>query len=88
MESRNRSLKFLNKLVYIDSLDEEDKAKALSVWVDKYLVDNFLNQLDLDDKGYQQLLELFYKNIIFLQDHVNNIKIELNNHNNIKKFFQ
>ena len=88
MERRDWSLEVLNKLIYIDSLDEEQRAQSLSAWVNRYLDDDFLNKIDLDDTNFQQLLELFYKNINFLRSYTNQINLELNNHNNIKKFLQ
>ena len=41
MERRDWSLEALNQLQYIDSLDDSDlKAKSISSWVSKYLMEN------------------------------------------------
>jgi hypothetical protein len=87
MERRNRSLEALNKLCYIDSLDDYDKASALEQWVLKYLNGTFEEEFDLRLDDLKKLSELFYKNIHFLKEHTIHIKQELENHNNIKKFF-
>ena len=40
MERRNRSLKALSELRYIDTLDSELKAESLKKWVESNLTDN------------------------------------------------
>ena len=88
MERRNWSLKVFNKLKYIDSLDQYDKAYSLQVWTSSYLDDNFLNNLDLNQDDLKSFLELFYKNINFLKSHKDEIFKELNQNKNIQKFLK
>lgn len=88
MERRNWSLEVLNKLVYIDSLDDEGRAMALEKWTDNYVNDTFLDDIDLERDEFETLSELFYKNIEFLKKYNKNIKKELNHNKNIKKFLQ
>ena len=88
MERRNWSLEVLNKLIYIDSLDDEDRALALEKWADSYILDTFLDDIDLEPNDFKILCELFYKNIEFLKKYQKNIKIELNRTKDIKKFLQ
>ena len=64
MERRNWSLEVLNRLVYIDSLDDEDRALALEKWSDNYMSDVFLDSIDLEISDFKILSELFYKNIV------------------------
>ena len=88
MERRDRSLKALNRLVYIDSLDDEVKARSLALWVEEYLDNNFLDNLELTFSEMKTLLELFYKNISFLKKFNNKLKQNITDSNNIKKFLQ
>jgi len=69
MERRNRSLKALEELTYIDSLESYERADALVRWYDKYLKETDITNFDLELKDLQTLLELFYKNINFLKEH-------------------
>ncbi len=87
MERRNRSLEALSKLYYIDSLDQYDRAKALELWISKYLDKGVEEAFDLEVEDLKKLSELFYKNINFLKQHTAHIKQELHDHDNIKKFF-
>ncbi|MBD3840589.1 MAG: hypothetical protein IE909_01675 [Campylobacterales bacterium] len=87
MERRNRSLKALNRLVYIDSLDNEAKAQFLTSWVADHLMDGKkIEDFDLELKDLQKLHELFYKNIKFLKHHREDLKKELASMKDIKKF--
>ncbi len=86
MERRNRSLEALDKLYYIDSLDEYNKASSLEFWAIQYLDKSFEESFDLELQDLKKLAELFYKNIIFLKQHTQYIKQQLENHENIKKF--
>jgi len=88
MERRNWSLEALNKLKYINSLDDEYRAKSLSLWVGNYLIEDYMNKLYLSSDQLQEFLELFYQNIAFLKKHKKFIHKELNENNKIKKFFQ
>jgi len=60
MERRDWSLEVLNRLIYIDSLDDEQRAQSLSNWVNKYLDDDFLNKIDLDETNlFKKFRDLF-----------------------------
>lgn len=87
MERRNRSLEALHKLYYIDSLDDYDRAIALEKWNLEYLNETSIDEFDLELDDLKRLSELFYRNIIFLKDHTSCLKQEIDNHENIKKFF-
>lgn len=87
MERRNRSLEALKELMYIDSLDDNIKAPSLQRWTEKYLEEDIQKSFDLELLQLQQLSELFYKNINFLQSYRVHLKKELNKTTDIKKFF-
>jgi len=84
MERRNRSLEALGKLQYIDSLEEFEKGESLLRWGSTYLQEDSF-ELTIDEMKI--FIELFYKNINFLKNNKEIIKKELDNHQNIKKFF-
>ena len=88
MERRNRSIKALERLQYIDSLDIEDKASSLVNWVKEYINDLSADNLDLEMDDLKRLSELFYKNINFLKQHQIDIKSQLDSHNKIKEFLR
>ena len=75
-------------MIYIDSLDDEIRAKSLALWVKDYLDDNFLDNLDLTFSEMKTLLELFYKNISFLKKFNKKLKQNITDSNKIKKFLQ
>ena len=87
MERRNRSLRALENLRYIDSLDSGLRAKKLLSWMEEYAQNNGIEDFDLPLTELHQLSELFYKNILFLKDHTNELKSQLNTNTQIKKFF-
>jgi hypothetical protein len=78
MERRNRSLKALKELIYIDSLDSFTKADAL----ENDLVENF--HLELDE--FKTLEELFFKNINFLKKHREETRQEIIKMQKVKRF--
>ena len=61
MERRDRSLKALNELVYIDSFDSYEKADALLRWYDDYLSNTSIEDFDLELEDLKKLEELFFK---------------------------
>jgi len=69
MERRDRSLKALKELIYIDSFDSYERADALVGWYNKYLSSVDITEFNLDKEDLEKLLELFYKNINFLKEH-------------------
>lgn len=87
MERRNRSIESLNRLVYIDSLDEESlRARLLADWVNENLVDRDIQDFDLELKDLKNLSELIYKNITFLKNYKSDLKSQLNSNQKIKQF--
>ncbi len=87
MERRNRSLKALEELTYINSLDDNQKAPSLQRWSEKYLTIDIKDSFDLELLDLQKLSELFYKNINFIKNFRSNLKKELDKGKDIKKFF-
>ena len=87
MERRNRSLEALRELIYIDSLDAHQKAPSLQRWYTKYLNKDIQQSFDLELSDLKRLSELFYKNIDFLKNYRNEIRINMQGSQDIKKFF-
>ncbi len=86
MERRNRTIKIIEELLYADSLDEDQKADALLLWAKKYFQNNIFLDDGLSIEEKEILLELFYKNIIFLKKYQKNIKKNLLEQDKIKSF--
>ena len=86
MERRNRSLKALEEFKYLDSLEGEEKAQRIQVWVLKYITDTPIEDFDLTIEELKTLEELFFKNINFLKKHQNSIKKELDENKKIQEF--
>ncbi|MFA7083166.1 MAG: hypothetical protein WC141_01385 [Arcobacteraceae bacterium] len=68
MERRNRSVEAFNQLKYIDTLDDEQRASQLQIWVEKYLTFEDKFDFDLEYNDLQSLSELFYKNLNFIKE--------------------
>jgi hypothetical protein len=88
MERRNRSLKALKELTYIDSLDSFAKADALVKWFDDYLKDDSIENFDLELDDLKRLEELFFKNINFLKNHKEDTRQELVKMQKMKRFLK
>ncbi len=89
MERRDRSVEALNRLLYVDSLDEELKAPALAHWINKYVSsNNDILYFDLEQEDLNMLSELFYKNIIFLKEFNTSIQKELIQMRKMRTFLQ
>ncbi|RXJ98577.1 hypothetical protein CRU98_09395 [Arcobacter sp. CECT 8986] len=86
MERRNWSLEALSELKYIDSLDSYEKAQQLVYWNNKYFSSNEITDFDLELKDLEELSELFFKNIKFLQDYRATTKDELSKLRKLKEF--
>ena len=86
MERRDRSIKALNELVYIDSLDNEERAIGLSSWTKEYLIDKDIVDFDLEKDDLIKLSELVYKNLEFLKKHKLGIAEAMNDTQKIKQF--
>ena len=87
MERRNRSLEALRELIYIDSLDAHQKAPALQRWSTKYLDKDIQQSFDLELSDLKRLSELFYKNINFLKNYKNELRIDMQSSQVMKKCF-
>lgn len=88
MERRNRSIKALSELNYIDSLDSFEKADALVIWCQDYLITSGIEDFDLELEDLKRLEELFYKNLDFLKAHKEYTKDELQNLRKMKRFLK
>jgi hypothetical protein len=88
MERRDRSLKALNELIYIDSLDSFEKADALVKWYDNYLLEDKIEDFQLELAELKKLEELFFRNINFLKKHKEETRIELLNTQKMKRFLK
>ena len=88
MERRDRSLKALGELQYINTLDAADRAKALITWVEAYLPNDGIFEFDLELNDLKKLSELFYANISFLKEHKMNTREEILKTQKLKKFVQ
>lgn len=86
MERRNRSLKALEKLIYIDSLDTYEKADALVLWHNKYLLNEEITNFDLEQEDLKVLFELFYKNINFLKEHKEQTRKDMVENKKLQRF--
>lgn len=88
MERRNWSLKALNELTYVDSLESSEKADALVRWYENYLTNNTIEDFDLELKDLEKLQELFFKNINFLKAHKEETRLELVKMQKMKRFLK
>ena len=86
MERRDRSLKALNELVYIDSFDSYEKADALLRWYNDYFSNTSIEDFDLELEDLKKLEELFFKNINFLKNHKEETRLELIKMQKVKRF--
>ena len=87
MERRDRSLKALNELIYIDSLDASSRALGIVRWVEKYLQGEGIDGFDLELNELYVMSELFHKNISFLKMHLKDTKKEWLNTKKMRQFF-
>lgn len=88
MERRNRSLKALEELIFIDSLDSFERADALIRWHEKYLENDNITNFDLELEDLKKLQELFYKNIKFLKEHKEAVRQEMVSNRKKQRFFK
>lgn len=88
MERRDWSLKALEELNRVDSLDDEEKAQGIKRWALKYLNTTDVTDFDLETKELLRLQELLYKNTDFLIQHTKEIQGDLKEINHLKKFLQ
>jgi hypothetical protein len=88
MERRNRSLKALHELIYVDSLDSFTKADALVKWYNDYLIDDSFENFHLELDELKILEELFFKNINFLKKYREEARLELIKIQKMKRFLK
>lgn len=88
MERRDWSLKALNELTYVDSLELSEKADALVRWHENYLTNDTIEDFDLELKDLKRLQELFFKNINFLKIHREETRQELVKMQKMKRFLK
>jgi hypothetical protein len=88
MERRDRSLKALKELYYIDSQEPALRAKLLDSWVDENLVKSKIDDFDLELSDLKKLYELFFKNIAFMKQHRVDMKKEIDNYKKIREFLK
>ncbi len=88
MERRDWSLKALNELTYIDSLEPSEKADALIRWHKSYLTNDTIEDFDLELIDLKKLQELFFKNINFLKIHREDTRQELVKMQKMKRFLK
>ena len=88
MERRDRSLKAIEELTYIDSQDPDIRAKLLDAWVTQHLVESKLEDFDLELKDLKKLYELFFKNIAFMKQYRIDMKQEIDNYKKIREFLK
>lgn len=86
MERRNRSLKALEELIYVDSLDSYERADALVRWYNKHLSSSDISEFDLEKSDLERLLELFYRNINFLKVHKEQTRKDMVDNKKLQKF--
>ena len=88
MERRNRSVKALKELQYIDSLDDSERARGLERWAQNYLMHNEQLGFDLQHSELQQLQELYYKNIEFMKSYTKTLQSDMLENKKMKAFLQ
>ncbi len=86
MERRDWSLRALDDLVRISSLESSDRARSLIGWAEEYLPEDGVLKFDLELEDLQKLSELFYTNIDFLYNHKNQTRLDLLEMNKMRKF--
>ena len=87
MERRDRALRALNELNFIDSLENCDKPEAIKRWSETYAIlgDKLFGGLNTDELN--RASELMFRNISFIKQHTKDLKITLDDSQKIKKFF-
>lgn len=86
MERRDWSLKALNELIRVDSLESSERADALVRWHKEYLEQNKIEDFDLELSDLKRLEELFFKNLKFLKEFKETTQEELKQTQKLRKF--
>lgn len=88
MERRDWSLKALKELIYIDSLDDYERAEGIKTWALEYLNTTDISDFDLEKNDLLKLSELFYKNVSFLEKHKESLLEEIKDINKMKRYLK
>lgn len=88
MERRDWSLKALKELIYIDSLDSNERAEALVRWNNKFLSKNKISDFDLDESELKKLSELFFKSIDFLKNYKEEVRKNMLENRKLQRFLK
>ncbi|UTJ06256.1 hypothetical protein [Arcobacter roscoffensis] len=86
MERRDRSIKALEELKRIDSLESYEKADALVLWYEEHIGQNSVEDFDLELEDLKQMEELFFKSINFLKNQKTQARDDLSETRKMKKF--
>lgn len=87
MERRNRSLKALEELTYVNSLDGQERADGLIRWANEYLTHD-ISEFDLELEDLKKLSELFFANIMFLKEYKDETRGSILELQKLKKFLK
>lgn len=87
MERRDRALKALNELIYVNSLEAQDRADGLVNWAGEYLTHD-ISEFDLELDDLKKLSELFFSNIIFLKEFKDKTRGSILELQKLKKFLK
>lgn len=88
MERRNRSVKALSELNYIDSLDSYEKADRIVNWYEEYLGNSKIEEFDLEFQDLKRLEELIFKSINFLKEQKELASSDLTNIKKMRRFLK
>lgn len=89
MERRDRSLKALKELQFLDSLDDQERADGLVRWGTKYISNEEGNlDFDLEIKDLERLSELYYKNLQFLKNYKNQMQDQMRKNRKMQTFLK
>ena len=86
MERRDWSLKALEELNYLNSLDPDGRAEALISWVNTYLPKDGSFDFDLEIEDLVKMAELFSTNLNFLKKHKEDTRQKMSENKRMKKF--
>lgn len=89
MERRDWSLKALQELRFLDSLDDQERADGLVRWGTKYISNEEGSfDFDLDIEDLKTLSELYYKNLQFLKNYKTQMQEEMRKNRKMQTFLK
>lgn len=89
MERRDRSLKALKELQFLDSLDDQERADGLVRWGTKYISNEEESlDFDLEIQDLERLSELYYKNLQFLKNYKNQMQDQMRKNRKMQTFLK